>query len=357
MRERWKWLWPTLKVVLTVAILVAVGRQFYRDLHRPDLWQRSLHPGWLLLAAALYPLGLGFSAFYWQRLLRLEGQRPSAWAAVRAYYIGHLGKYLPGKAWALLLRAGLVRSQGVRLGVAAITSTYEVLTTMAAGMLLALVLFALLAPDTSAGLDWAVLEQLYTQQVAPEVVLDRQVLVLLALVLLAPLGVAIAPPVFNRLLHRLARPFRRQDSAPLPRLSGRALLEGLALTPAGWLLLGVSLWAVLQAVMPEPLPWRWDTMGLLAAYLATAYVAGFLIIVVPGGLGVREFLLTLFLVPLLIQQSTGSAEDARASAVLAVLVLRLVWTVAEVLLAGVLYLLPGRSLRETAIEPEGKDET
>ena len=28
------------------------------------------------------------------------GQRPPLLMAVRAYYLGHLGKYLPGKAWA-----------------------------------------------------------------------------------------------------------------------------------------------------------------------------------------------------------------------------------------------------------------
>ena len=44
---------------------------------------------------------------FWYRLLRQLGQRPTALAAVRAYYIGHLGKYLPGKACALLLRATL----------------------------------------------------------------------------------------------------------------------------------------------------------------------------------------------------------------------------------------------------------
>ena len=37
------------------------------------------------------------------------GQRPGGMATVRAYYIGQLGKYVPGKAWALLLRSVLIR--------------------------------------------------------------------------------------------------------------------------------------------------------------------------------------------------------------------------------------------------------
>jgi uncharacterized membrane protein YbhN (UPF0104 family) len=345
MQQRRKWLWPVLKAALTVAILLAVGRQFYRDLQRPDLWQRPPHVGWLLLAAALYLAGLAFSAVYWQRLLAAAGQQPPVLMAVRAYYIGHLGKYLPGKAWALLLRTGLAHKHGVRLSVAAVTSTYEVLTTMAGGVLLALILFALLAPDTSTVIDWQVLRDLYTQQAAPQAVLDRKVLTTVALMLLVPIATAIAPPVFNRLMARVARPFRRHDSAALPCFGFGSLAEGLALTAIGWLLLGTSLWAVLQAVMAEPPPWAWPTLGILSAYLATAYVAGFLIVIVPGGLGVREFLLTLFLVPGLVDYCGGDEGEARASAVLAVLLLRVVWTVAELLLAGVLHALPIGAIR------------
>ena len=76
----------------------------------------------------------------------------------------------------------------------------------------------------------------------------------------------------------------------------------------------------------------------------TAALMGFVIILVPSGLGIREFFLTLFLVPELgplLDEDTG---QARALVVLTVLVLRLVWTSSELLLSGVLYCLPA-SLR------------
>src|SRR5437899_602176 len=106
MRQRLRALWPVVKAVLGLAIVIVIGRQFARDLRRPDLWQRPLYHGWLWGAGGLYLGGLGFSAWYWQRLLRRLGERPAVGAIPRAYYLGHLGKYLPGKAWALLLRAG-----------------------------------------------------------------------------------------------------------------------------------------------------------------------------------------------------------------------------------------------------------
>src|SRR5207244_6475766 len=83
----------------------------------------------------LYVVGLGFWGAFWLRLLHRVGLRPSAGAAFRAYYVSHLGKYVPGKAWAILMRATLL--PGVRPGVAALTAAYETLTTMAAGALIA----------------------------------------------------------------------------------------------------------------------------------------------------------------------------------------------------------------------------
>src|SRR5439155_1213991 len=132
MRGRWRRWWPVVKALVVLAILVAIGQRFVADFRSPasaDLWQRPLRPAWLLLSGVLYLVGIGFSALYWRSLLAHLGARPPLAMALRAYYIGHLGKYLPGKAWALLLRAAYVRPGGVTLGLATLTAFYEVLAT------------------------------------------------------------------------------------------------------------------------------------------------------------------------------------------------------------------------------------
>ncbi len=334
-----KW-WPVLKAVFAIAILVAIGRQFERDLRQLDLEKYPLHLNWLVVAGALYLLGLGISALFWYRLLHQLGQRPTVLAAVRAYYIGHLGKYLPGKAWALLLRATFAREAGVRMGVAAMTSFYEVLTTMVAGVLLAAILLALLAPDTVGGLDWKIVRRLLAMKAGDPAALDRKNLVLLALLLCFGISLPILPPVFNRVMYRIVRPFREADAAPLPHVRTSFLVQGILLIPAGWLLLGGSLWTAFQAIVPAPALWEWELWALFTAFMGVAYVAGFVILVVPSGLGVREFMLTLFLVPALAPRLGFAVEEMRAIVVLAVLVLRLTWTAAELLLAALLYWLP-----------------
>jgi uncharacterized membrane protein YbhN (UPF0104 family) len=323
MHARLRQWWPVCKVVLAVVILAAVGWHFVRILqdphlqevdaeHRPawqiiqeTLWHAS--PGWLTASALLYLAGLTFYLAFWLLLLRALGQRPVLLPAARAYFVGHLGKYVPGKAWALVLRATLSRPAGVPAGVAALTGVYETLTTMAAGALFAAVV-----------LSW-------------QMAAGSEHQVWLALGLLALAGVPILPGIFNPVVRRLSAPFLKGDAVPLPRLGHRTLLEGLVLGVAGWGVLGLSLWAVLRALRPELAPWAWDVWLRWAAIAALAYVAGFLALVLPGGVGVREAVLQIALKP----------EVGPLLSVLVPLLLRLLWTVAEVLLAAALWWLAG----------------
>ena len=93
--------WPVVKALVSLAILFFIGRSFARDLAKPELWEQPIAFGWLLPAGLLYLAGLSACALYWRRLLQHIGQRPTVAGTLRAYFIGQLGKYVPGKALAL----------------------------------------------------------------------------------------------------------------------------------------------------------------------------------------------------------------------------------------------------------------
>lgn len=65
------------------------------------------------------------------------GQRPWKRASLRAYFVGHLGKYVPGKALVVVIRTALIRSRRVDATVAATSVFVETLTLMAVGALVA----------------------------------------------------------------------------------------------------------------------------------------------------------------------------------------------------------------------------
>src|SRR5262249_55867674 len=151
-------------------------------------------------------------------LLHSLGQQPSRLAAFRAYYVSQLGKYLPGKAVAVVMRVALVRSPGVSGGVAALTTFYEVLTTMASGVLLAAVLSGLFMEQGSLASDWEGLRNLIIHREWEEFHLDRRLLVLFSLGMLLPVGLPLLPGIFNRIAYRVSKPFRVAEAPELPRV-------------------------------------------------------------------------------------------------------------------------------------------
>ena len=105
---------------MAIAIVAGVGGQFARLLAQPELWERPwrFRPAWLAACFACYLFGLCCWGAYWLRLLHRLGYRPPVGATFRRLLRGQLGKYVPGKATALLLRGTLVAGPEVRLGVA-----------------------------------------------------------------------------------------------------------------------------------------------------------------------------------------------------------------------------------------------
>ncbi len=316
-----RWAWRAAKALLTVAILGSVGWQFARDLSRDELRDLTWRPGWLALSAVLYLCFIGTSCWFWRRLLSIYGPPPSSFIAARAYYVSQLGKYVPGKAWALLVRGAMVQCPGIGLGVAILTSFYEVLTTMASGALVATIALALLELWLPAG---------QVDLLLPPA--------LLALALTAICGMPLLPALFNRLVGRLVKNLPIEEGMPPPRLSVGTLLQGVAAISCGWCLLGVSVWAAIAAVLPEPPPLDAAVWLRCQGAIGLAYVAGFVILVAPGGLGVREFLLRALL--------SGFGPAPLIAAV--ILLLRLAWTVADVTMAAVLYLLISRNAKHPA---------
>jgi glycosyltransferase 2 family protein len=341
--------WPYLKAVLALAILVGIGRQFAQALRVSerglwgslrDLGERLHHPGWIVLSGVFYAAGLGFSAAYWCLLLRALGYRASIPRLVRGYYIGQLGKYLPGKAWALVMRAGAAAGPDLPLSVGILTSFYEVLTTMAGGALTAAIILWFLAPAKTAGFEWQSVWNIFLLQAGEEVAHDRNILVAVALIFFTPLVLLITPVLFNRIIRRINRfaPF----AADAPHLRPIHLFMGLVVTSGTWLTFGLSGWSMLCGLMLEPPPFELEPACRIAAYIALAYVAGFFILVVPSGLGVREYFLLLCLAPEL-TRFLPVGEAAAVAAVL-VLMLRLVWTIADLVMAALVYWLPVESV-------------
>ena len=87
-------------------------------------------------------------------------------------------------------------------------------------------------------------------------------------------------------------------------------MEGLVTTRAVWICFGFSLWAMIQgsaAVQPLTV----ELWAMYTAIIALACVGGFVAVVVPGGLGVSEWVLDRLLAPELAATAVVAANPWR----------------------------------------------
>jgi uncharacterized membrane protein YbhN (UPF0104 family) len=105
------------------------------------------------------------------------------------------------------------------------------------------------------------------------------------------------------------------------------------------MLLGLSQVAVVRALSTSWHPIEPSVWPVVIASVALATVSGFVIAVMPGGLGVREGVL---------MATLGPAVGAEM-AVIAAIALRLTWVLAEVIAAGALTIFQPRPMK--AVSP------
>ena len=310
-------LWLAVKTLLAVAIVVGVARYFRAFLPTPPERIPFVVRFVLLFPTCLlYVMAHFFCGSFCVRLLLVQHFPVTWYAGMRAYFVSQFGKYVPGKAWVILMRVGMLRHDAHAHPIpVAVTATYETLSSMAAGALLAVLLLPYLG-------------------VLPVELSGRTT----ALVAVAALPVGLG--VLNKIAARIAKKRRGPDARPLPAPSLRLLLQGLLHGACGWCLLGISLALVIRAVAPGAAAIAESYPADLGA-VAVAYVAGFVILVAPGGLGVREWVLQVTLAPRF-TEALGSPAAA-AMAVIIALILRLTWTVAEVVVALTLYFIHPRA--------------
>jgi hypothetical protein len=306
--------WYVWKIGLPLIVALAIGYYFYDKLSQPALWTHAfrLRPEWLVPAALLYLCAHSVWARYSVTLLRNQGGKVSVSTGVRAYFISQFGKYVPGKVWVILLRMSILgRSLGITRTAVGITAMYEALVSMAAGAMIGVLLLYTLSDEQSG--------------------LGGYNLYWLAPVALTPIGLV----GLNRFVNRVNRWRRGVHAKQYPRVKLHLVLGGLLQASIGWLLLGLSLWMTLRGLRADPDPLTWETYLHLTSINALAYVIGFVAFFMPAGAGFRELALQTLLT-LELSRDMNSTAAAALAAVTAI-VLRLIWTIAELTAAGLLY--------------------
>ena len=311
----------TLKVVVVMLIVYMIYRTVDKtggEFTSRDLNLSNFSYLWLVASAFCYALGLSCFAWFWHGALRLLQQTPRLSESFGSYFISQLGKYVPGKALVVVIRSERVKSTRTSLSSAVTGVFIETLGMMAVGAV-------------TAGLILAFNHR----------TLQNPTLLWISLGLAFAAGVPASPPLFRkaiRVVDKRKKLGNLEDQ--ISHLTLRNIFPFWIVCVGGWLWLGVSMLAILEA-FPERVftqPFDASIAPLAISCVALAMVAGF-ISLIPGGAGVREYIILALLGPTL--GATG--------AILAAVALRLVWLVTEVLLAigSIIVMRQQRTIRNT----------
>lgn len=297
-----KTLTRTLRVVL---LLVALAFCAYSLVSQWDETRAALTSmSWSAVGGAFLAGLAGLFAWMlgWRAFLAGLGSPLPLRAAARVNYISQLGKYIPGKVWALVSQIELARTYDVPRLRSVSATLLAVATSIAAGLAVAAATLPLTSPAATDRYWW---------------------LLLLAPLVLAGLHPRIVTWGLNLILKAVRRP-------PLEHpVSTSTTLRAVAWTVLGWALLGVHTWLLCLAA---------GGSGAGLAFLATgayalAFTAGFIVFFAPGGIGAREAALVICLTPVL----------PAGTPILVAIVSRVVLTAADLVNAGAAVLLGRRT--------------
>jgi len=239
-----------------------------------DNWQNlraqpldwRLSPQWLVLSIALVFAGYAALIEAWRQVVLSMGEKLSFRSAARIWFLASLGKYVPGKVWAIAGAAVLAQRAGVDASVAVAGAL--VLQALAIGSGAVIVAFTARDVFQSAG---------------PAMVPLAALIVGLCL---AGIAVLASQPLLDRLSRMLP--------ASLPRLRAvrpAILTASFVANLLAWTAYGGALVLLAKGVLPE------IRLGVLQAVgvFTCSYLVGFIALFAPGGLGPRESVFLLML--------------------------------------------------------------
>ena len=226
----------------------------------------------------------------WRVTLRVWSASLAFTTAARIWFVSNLGKYVPGKVWQIAAMGAMAQREGVP-AVAAVGSSLVVnLVNIVAG-------FAVIA--ITAG------DEVAAAVGGPSGSVSKTAVV--AIAASGILALAIAPLVIPRLVRIAARVTRR--SLTIPTVPARAIWIAAAATSASWVLYGIAFALFAKGVSPS-------ATGNASSYIAVytgSYLAGYLAIFAPGGVGVREAVLILAMSGFQLASAADAAVIAVAS--------------------------------------------
>jgi glycosyltransferase 2 family protein len=286
---------------LVAIFLAQTLRRAWSDLSTGEHQLHMRNVDWRYVAAsvALLMLSLIPASIAWLQTLKTFGQNVPWFFGLHTFFLGHMGKYVPGKAMVFVVRVGRLRKFHVEIKPTILSVFVETLTSLGTGGIIGSILLLTLSPPR------------WVQACA----------VICLICALVPL----LPPIFRGVIRIAAK----SKIGKMPQRIGQSITWTMMSRTCcwmaiGWLLNGMAAWLLLVGVLDASELLTMRVLATCIAAITMAAVSGFFSML-PGGAVVRELTITWLLT------SIVSQPDALAFAVL----LRLATIIAELAMVAI----------------------
>jgi glycosyltransferase 2 family protein len=283
----WKYMRPVLQTVFLIAIFSFLLRFIVQDWDtiREAITTASVKP--MIAAAVCFFLGTLNIGICWRAVLVLLGARISYLSAFKSFYWSVLCKYMPGKIWGATVRIIVAGREGVPEGSAALGVLLEtILLIVSAGAVGGIAM-----TQWQGNLPW------WVHGIPP---LSMGLIILLH------------PKILTRLIRLLSRKYPSWVVMPDTVPNMKALLLLTWMYSGIWVFWGAGLYFCIDAFHPlTP-----DAFVAVVGGNTFAWLAGFVAVMFPAGVGVRELVLTY-----LVSGETGTGTAALAAVLARIFVL------------------------------------
>ena len=255
-----------MNLAILCLILGFLAYALYANWAEVRQYEWTLDYRYLLLAGGVYGLCFLSVMLGWHRVMASLGGMASLRVNARIYCYSSLPKRIPGVVWYIASRVHFYRQEQVSGSITMLATGLETGLLIVSGLLVYLGSLLFRVSTRSA------------ENLSP----------LVAALLLAPLLVLLHPAVFNRAVGFLLRKLRRQVEVSL---TGRQSAGLVLLYVPAWILGGLDLYLLANAIYPVSFDHLPAVVGAWAASGAVSLLASFLI----QGMGVTEITLAVLL--------------------------------------------------------------
>jgi hypothetical protein len=283
-----------LSIAVGVAVLALGGWLVARNADDLRRAAADIGVGAICLSGALAVAGTVLIGQVWLVLLRGLGVSAQRRDAFGVFFVSQLGKYLPGSVWPVIAQMEFGRRWGAPRRVMLTANILMLAVVAATGLTVGAALLSWSSNGGLARYGWA-------------------------LVFLVPLLACLHPRVIPAALDLLLRAVGREPLRVQP--TGRSMLAAMACGFAVWLVMGLHLLVMTQALGadgPRAVAAAVGGMGL-------GWAAGLLFIPAPAGAGVRDAVLV----------ATFAPQIGTSEALVVALASRVLLLLADVVLAAV----------------------